>query len=530
MSQPGGLPSTSSFLPQLRDAWYLRDHHPAKALERATVISTQLPDEADDLKACCDVILAYLDYLNNRNAEALQRASQAFEILALAPHTEWLPRICYVMGALHVRLGDTVQAAYYLEQQLKLSQRLNDQESEASAYTILGILHGAINPERAFAHFETALTISMQLHNSYLTARALNNIGVLHLHQEQFSAALSYGFKTLRASRGLPLLKVYAYSLIAQAYQGCGETTKALRVMHQAVAYAQQAVPSILARPLYLLGRIYLLAGRAEQAASQLKAAIEAANNDTQITLEGYQALAQCYAELGDYQAAYQHQRSYQQRYAETFSQESIQRIQALEVLHRTQVAQRETELERSKNQQLTAYVKRLKALNRRIKALSIRDPLTGLYNRRQLMRSAKTLCQQAIADNLPFSMVIIDVDSFKSINDTFGHQLGDTVLQQLARLFVKSMRQHDVLARYGGEEFAVIMPETPLQRALQACERLCERVRAHPWRELHPDLYVTVSVGIAALSPEMTLEALLRAADAKLYEAKRAGRNRICV
>lgn len=520
---------SAHLLTQLREAWYLRDHQPENVRQLVVSIETQLGTTDNDLQAYCDVITSYLEYVNNNNAEALKCASQAFEVIALSAHSEWLPRICYVMGALHIRLGDTNQAVYYLEQQLQLSQHLNDKESEASAYTMLGIIQGFVNPERALEHFETALDISLQIDNSYLQARALNNIGVLYLRQNSYAAALAYGFKTLRASRSIALLKMYAYILIAQAYQGCGEGSKAQSVMQRAVKHTRQAIPNILPRPLCMLGRVYLLTGQPQAAIEPLEAAIASAHSDTEVALEGYQTLAQCYAELGDYQAAYQNQVAYQQLYAKTFKQESVQKLQALEVLHRTTAAQREAELERSKNQQLEAYVKKLEDLNSQIKELSIRDPLTGLYNRRHLMGSARTLFRQAVANDLPLSMVIVDVDNFKAINDTFGHQLGDTVLQQLAQLFLKSMRHHDVLARYGGEEFAIIMPETTLHQALLACERLCERVRSYSWSELHADLGVTVSVGIAARTPEMNLETLLTVADARLYDAKRGGRNRIC-
>jgi diguanylate cyclase (GGDEF)-like protein/PAS domain S-box-containing protein len=160
----------------------------------------------------------------------------------------------------------------------------------------------------------------------------------------------------------------------------------------------------------------------------------------------------------------------------------------------------------------------------------SIRDPLTGLFNRRFLQESLEREWQRAKRKNLPLSVVILDLDRFKRFNDVFGHDAGDTILRSMAELFRQHYRREDVVCRYGGEEFAIILPESSARDAAKRSEEL--RVAAKKLEVLHkgkPLDPVTLSIGVAAY-PEhaATVEGLLRIADACLYKSKSGGRNRV--
>lgn len=121
------------------------------------------------------------------------------------------------------------------------------------------------------------------------------------------------------------------------------------------------------------------------------------------------------------------------------------------------------------------------------------------------------------------------DIDHFKQINDRFSHALGDEVLRRIARVFRETARQDDLLCRYGGEEFLLLLPETDLAGAQVLAERLRSAVAEHPWNTLHPELDVTLSIGLAELEAAYDADMLLRSADMRLYEAKRQGRDRVC-
>ena len=125
----------------------------------------------------------------------------------------------------------------------------------------------------------------------------------------------------------------------------------------------------------------------------------------------------------------------------------------------------------------------------------------------------------------LPLSVILIDIDDFKQVNDTHSHRTGDLVLLAFATLLRQSSRQSDVLVRQAGDEFVIIAPETTLPDAQNLAERLRQRIAEHPWDTIVPGLHLTVSIGVADLIGE---EDLLDRADKLLYTAKRAGKNQV--
>lgn len=159
----------------------------------------------------------------------------------------------------------------------------------------------------------------------------------------------------------------------------------------------------------------------------------------------------------------------------------------------------------------------------------AIRDPLTGLYNRRHMVELLSHEIDQAKRYGLPLSVVALDLDHFKAINDTFGHPVGDQVLGVAAQRMNFALRKVDRLARMGGEEFLVLCPRTDLEGARLIGERIRSGMESESMPGLPGEALVTVSVGVAVLDPEADdAETLLARADARLYEAKGLGRNRV--
>jgi two-component system cell cycle response regulator len=161
---------------------------------------------------------------------------------------------------------------------------------------------------------------------------------------------------------------------------------------------------------------------------------------------------------------------------------------------------------------------------------MAITDALTGLYNRRYMETHVGTLVDQAVARGKPLSVLILDIDYFKSINDTHGHDAGDDVLQDFAIRIRKSIRGIDLACRYGGEEFVVVMPETDMAVATMVAERLRRRIASEPFpiQKGTRMIEVTISIGIAALGSGDDAAAVIKRADQALYRAKRDGRNRV--
>ncbi len=157
-------------------------------------------------------------------------------------------------------------------------------------------------------------------------------------------------------------------------------------------------------------------------------------------------------------------------------------------------------------------------------------DPLTGVYNRRYMDAYLDRKILEIADTTKPVSVMMLDLDHFKRVNDTHGHAAGDAVLKELAERVLDNLRDFDMVARYGGEEFVVIMPATPVDSAKAVAERLCGRIAAETFGVpgVAEPLSITVSIGVASSAdPGIGAEELLALADGALYEAKRSGRNR---
>jgi two-component system cell cycle response regulator len=177
-------------------------------------------------------------------------------------------------------------------------------------------------------------------------------------------------------------------------------------------------------------------------------------------------------------------------------------------------------------------YQDRLRTNYERSLSMALTDVLTGVYNRRYALRHMEGLMKRVADTGKALSVLVCDLDRFKSVNDTYGHAAGDEVLKQFAQRATQSMRNIDMVARFGGEEFVILLPDTEGDNALTAAERLCKKVGSIPMDVTEaPDgkLTVTVSIGVASTTLAMPGEELIKLADAALYRAKEGGRNQVC-
>ena len=182
--------------------------------------------------------------------------------------------------------------------------------------------------------------------------------------------------------------------------------------------------------------------------------------------------------------------------------------------------------------QAASVEVTTIAAYEESIKQLGLLDPLTGVNNRRFFDQRVIEETSLAQRNNTPLSCLFIDLDHFKSINDKHGHQAGDNVLKQAAKIFTDIMRTSDILARYGGEEFVILLTNTSLQTAYDIAERIRKIIAAHAFIiSSSQSLNITLSIGIAVLDPNKnitTSQRLIKAADEAVYSAKMNGRNQV--
>ena len=166
------------------------------------------------------------------------------------------------------------------------------------------------------------------------------------------------------------------------------------------------------------------------------------------------------------------------------------------------------------------------------IKNIALYDTLTNLYNRRYFDERLGLVTQKSFYEGVALSLVMIDIDHFKKVNDTFGHTEGDKVLREVAGLLRNSVRKKDTVARYGGEEFILILPEAGLEESSMIAERIRRLVESTPFEVNRAHMNLTVSLGISNFPSHRarSKEELVKMADQALYDAKRGGRNRVCI
>jgi diguanylate cyclase (GGDEF)-like protein len=178
--------------------------------------------------------------------------------------------------------------------------------------------------------------------------------------------------------------------------------------------------------------------------------------------------------------------------------------------------------------QRLVAAQVQLQALNRQLQDLSDSDPLTGLYNRRALEARLGQELDRISRHGGVISLLMVDIDHFKRVNDHWGHNSGDDVLVEFARMCKSATRNFDMVARWGGEEFAILLAQAGHSEALQFAQRLRREVagRAFSVADLQAEVHITISIGISTIRESLPAEQWIEQADRALYEAKGSGRN----
>jgi diguanylate cyclase (GGDEF)-like protein len=313
---------------------------------------------------------------------------------------------------------------------------------------------------------------------------------------------------------GEPFVRVYASGNLGEILVHCGQADEARALLDAALAEATERgfVPQ-QQRVRCSLAEWQLRFGDPQQARDDLLALLAVGAASPTTAVRAHQALYGAAKALGDAALALQHL----EHKAEFERRRAVQQLRA----------QSEQFITRLEAEQSRRDAERHRQRARDMEADARRDPLTGLGNRRDLALRLPTLLAEAQRTQHPLALVMLDLDHFKQVNDRFGHGVGDQVLVAVARLLTDSLRASDLVARTGGEEFLAVLPDAPPGRAREVCERIRGRVAAHDWSAVAPGLTLSISAGLCA-APPYDETVLTARADAALYRAKAAGRNRV--
>jgi len=448
-----------------------------------------------------------------------QRARAAFRDSGIDHEVESLLQS---MAIAYRRMGDYAQATNYFEQARPRLQAKGDYEGLAVNFIQLGFLHDeAGEPDKARAAFDEAIRISTAHDDPIDRNGALLGLAEAQIALGQPQAAQATlreaeaGYAKEQDDSSKDMLLLLGGKALAKEGQ------------HQeALARYAQAQPLMEASG----NQRYLALLLQARAASQ-----EALGHDTDAlaSFKHYDALE---GELQD-KMRLEQGRLLQYEYEIRRRDFENQRLRA----ERQAQAQQLADLQRIRRWQtvaiisglllaalLAAFAWRQWGKSRRMRALALVDPLTGAASRRAFDTAIAGALSDAMRTGLPLSLLALDLDRFKAINDRYGHPAGDRVLAATVKAWQAVMREHDLLARIGGEEFVVVCPDATLAKARGIATRLLEATEALRFEEIDPALRVGVSIGLAQTESGDTLATLHSRADAALYRAKQGGRGRV--
>ncbi|GGQ59028.1 tetratricopeptide repeat-containing diguanylate cyclase [Couchioplanes azureus] len=367
--------------------------------------------------------------------------------------------------------------------------------------------------DEASRRYREAFAIASAIGDFALSLRLLNNVAYTAYKNNDGEQAqnLIEEIRAFSARHDVPLDASYL-DTIARIEIMRGWYARARATLHPLLhGTAEVPVDShTLAESLLTLALAQRLDGDVAAAQATLRRAVAMCEEQdlASVRARARDEQAQLYAVTGRYREAYEEYRLF---HGETQALQSAQRearARTLQAVFETQEARRESS---------------------RFREMALRDPLTGLYNRRFVDEHLTMLCERAAEQGTPLSVALVDLDYFKRINDTLSHAAGDTVLQQVAVLLTGTAAEPAVAARLGGEEFVVLLPDTGTDDAVLRCERLRLAIAGHPWQPVTGELPVTASIGVTTIDAgKTTPSALLARADHNLYTAKRTGRNRV--
>lgn len=404
-----------------------------------------------------------------------------------------------ILASIYARLDDPERSGRYAHRALNIAQRLNEPHSVLTALRSLGNVYAAETErlsllgqsnthegEQAIAWYEKARPLAQQVGDRPEEVWLVNNTAhVLRLTgREKDAVALVEELLARGADDLLPVQLALLYFNLGDARLRLGEPEAALRPMCEALRIAKEH------RALEHLPKLHL-------------------------------GLAEAYERLGDTVRAVEHHKAYHDAERRLRGEDIRSKALLAAVrLEKEELNQASLRL-REESDALHRLLNSLKNRNDWLDDQVRRDALTGLANRLAFDEWLEHL-PQAIPG--PLSVALLDLDRFKSINDSFSHLIGDEVLRRVGVLLSSVVRQGDLVARYGGEEFGVVLPATTLQEAVTVCERIRLRVAGADWSAVSEGLRVTLSIGVAEESSPWQS---LTVADQRLYVAKQSGRNR---
>jgi diguanylate cyclase (GGDEF)-like protein len=481
------LPGEAQALYCLGRNLYSQADYPAvfETQDRALAIYRRLGSGEGEAR-CCNLLGIAHRKLSDYGL-ALEMYETALKGFRAAGDVRWQARVLSNIGNVEIQLGDYAAALELFEQALDLRRQAGDHEGA-----------GFDLNNAACAHVRQALQ-----------HRAIGDVTSCRVEAESALRQVERALAIARAS-GYTRLQAFCLQTMGEAYQAMALPEVALRMADQFLELARACGDRwIEAHGLACLGELHHQLGQHAGAVPVLQQSLDlfetlGSRDEMARVLRILSQAHESTANLGEALQCLRRAGAIEQRLK---GEQSEQRARAISARRRLEQATQEAE---------------------RYRRLALEDSLTGLANRRQLDERLASLLRDARVRGTALTVALADVDHFKGINDRFSHAVGDEVLRCVGEVLRAHCRLGDVAGRFGGEEFMLIFRNLDMRAAAEACERVRRAVESWDWRSIHPQLRVTLSLGLATSTSFAHPQGLLDAADHWLYEAKHHGRNQV--
>lgn len=524
----------------LEEAWDLRKtasfEDYSQLIEQVEQLSNTVNYEVGN--AACLILRSQKNSGPKEILNAIADLQEIESIIESEAPTIWRFRLYLCLAELYLDLNQIERSLEYALIQLNLAQELNNDVYAAAATLNIGRLHSILNNENnALTYFSNAEALFSKVDDSWGVIITLINQCTFYRERDDWKTCRPIAQKCMQIavetdnSAGLCFthIELGFCDVHYKNYDSAKEhfetsLTLALNLKHEI-----SIIESYLQLALIPDDTSYKTKFEYLEKAIQLTHKLD----NQHLLSECYKILAEFHKQHSEYKLAYDALEQHMQLEHDLNKRTLDNALLVFE----TEKAQQEAEVHRLRSLELQSTVNELEELNKKVRELSIRDALTGLYNRRHFEDQIQPLFAQALRYEKDFSVCLLDIDHFKGINDQFSHQIGDIVLQTFAKILDETIRSADILARYGGEEFIILMPETSLENAHQLAERLRMEVENFDWEEIGPNLKVRASFGVSSKDRDTEIlgldkihpEQLISLADKRLYIAKESGRNQVC-
>jgi diguanylate cyclase (GGDEF)-like protein len=501
--------------------------------------------EADALNT-----LGALAYTCAEYEQALERFGRSLTLARSADERLAESNALNGLATTHYALGDYRRSAELYLESLGIKRQLGDRLTESGTLNNLGLVHLELGDYEAAASLHReSLAIKRELGDRQGEANALANLGVVLYRLGRNDEAKSLAEEALTLAREIGSRQTEAGCLenLGLVAAASGRLAVALG-LHEASLEIQRELGNRLgeASALIQIGRVRARSDDLRGSTADLLSALELAESirARRLVIEARESLAETSELAGELRAALEHGRAAAEA-ERALTHEQLERsTAALLAGARVEAALRQAELERWRtteleeanealeraNAEVADLLDRLRGHQAELERLARTDAVTALANRRHFELALEARFTAARAHGVELAIGLLDIDHFKLVNDVaHSHRVGDSVLREMAAILQVFCREADIVARWGGAEFAILFPATTRADAAAACERIRRAVETHDWYSLHPSIRVTVSAGVAGSGEAASADDLVFVADARLYEAKEGGRNRVC-